>query len=347
MPEIDPRYLRTLGLIVAGGLFMAVVIFAVGLFKNDPVLPDPHALWIGGEWTHTRHAREDVDDFARLLRDNRIGAVYALVSELNFDGTWTGRPEGDNLFDEVREDVATFRTQLSQAHDNLQLFGTLNIRADLGPSGYRLDDEAVQEAIAAMSATVVHTLRFDGVMLNIEPVWSGDVHFLDIIRRVRQSIGEDALLAVSVPPDWTPEADGVPVPAVIAPGTVWSSEYKQRVALAPVNQIVVRSYNSYLTTPADYTAWLAYQVQTYAETVTPLGSRVQILIGVPTYAEDPPAHRVDVENVMSAMAGFERGLADAGDSAGVVRGVAIYAGWDATDEDWSRLRPLLSGRRIG
>jgi hypothetical protein len=347
MPEIDPRILQRLGLIVAGGIFMVVVILAVGMFKNDPVEPDANALWIGPEWTYTRHSADEVGDFARQLRDNRIGAVYALVSELNFDNTWTGRSDGDNLFDEVREDVATFRTQLKQAHGDLQVFGTLNIRADLSAAGYRLDDEAVQEAIAAMSATVVHTLRFDGVMLHIEPVWTGDVHFLDIIRQTRQAIGEDALLAVSVPPDWTPEVEGVPVPSVIAPGTVWSTEYKQRIALAPVNQIVVRSYNTYLTTPADYTAWLAYQVKTYAETVAPLRSGVQVLIGVPTYAADPPAHRTDVENVMSAMAGFERGLADAGDAAGVVRGVAVYANWDTTEEDWSRLRPLLSGRRIG
>ena len=347
MPEIGARYLRTLALIVAGGIFMVVVIVAVGLFKNDPVEPDPNALWIGPEWTYTRHAADDVEDFARMLRDSRIGVVYALVSELNFDDTWTGRPDGDNLFEEVREDVATFRTQLKQADGDLQVFGTLNIRADLSAGGYRLDSESVQEAIAAMSATVVQTLRFDGVMLNIEPVWNGDVNFLDVIRQTRQAIGDDALLAISVPPDWTPEAEGVPVPEVIAPGTVWSTEYKQRISLAPVDQIVVRSYNTYLTTSADYTAWLAYQVQTYAETVAPLGSGVQILIGVPTYADNPPAHRTDVENVMSAMSGFERGLAAAGESAGVVRGVAVYANWDITDEDWSRLRPLLSGRRVG
>ena len=67
-------------------------------------------------------------------------------------------------------------------------------------------------------------------------------------------------LAVAVPPDWTPSDAGIVVPRQIEPGTVWEQSYKQRVALL-ANQIFVAAYNAGFETAADYSAWVAYQVQ--------------------------------------------------------------------------------------
>jgi hypothetical protein len=194
----------------------------------------------------------------------------------------------------------------------------------------------VQRVIEEFCARVVHTMGYDGVLLVVEPVWNGDEDYLDLIRRVRQSIGDDATFAVAVPPDWTPTDAGIPITDLIAPDTVWDREYKQRVALRGVDVVIVQAYNSYLTTDDDYREWMAYQVSTYAEAIGDLETSTRVLVGVPTYASFELAHDERIENVVNAVAGIIQGLEDAGDLAWAVSGVAIYAEWDTDETEWEQ-----------
>ena len=96
-----------------------------------------------------------------------------------------------------------------------------------GPDGYRLDDEGVQQAVADFSQRVVSDFGFDGVFLNVEPVWNGDENFLSLVRGVRAAVGIDTLVSVAAPPDWSPANADIPVPPLIVPGTEWDDTYKR------------------------------------------------------------------------------------------------------------------------
>lgn len=334
LPQVDWRYLRPIALAGGAAIFMLAVIIAVGMFKNEPVETPSNAIWVGIEWTYANRSDSDVRDLVRRLRDHQIGTVYAHVSELNLDDTWTGRANRQNRFSEVEQDVTRFVAQFKRYYPESQLFGVLGVRADLGEDGYRLDDENVVRTVADFSSQVISRLGFDGIMLNIEPIWDGDDFYLALVRQVRQTVGDSALLALAVPPDWTPIDADIPTPSIIAPGTVWNNRYKQRVALLQVDQIVVRSYNSYLTRSDEYADWMAYQVQAFAGAVAALETDVQLLFGIPTYVDALPAHDTRVENVQSAVVGIQRGLTQAGTAAAAVRGVAIYAEWDTDESEW-------------
>ncbi|MFW5709267.1 MAG: hypothetical protein ACOCX5_03500 [Chloroflexota bacterium] len=339
LPQIDRRILQSALLLVGGGLFMVVLIIGVRLFKNDPPTVQPNALWLGTDWTYGTLEAEALDDLTDRIIDNEIGTVYARVSELNYDGTWTGRPDGSNRFAEVQDDVIAFVERFRTTALSRNLYGTVHVRVDIGEDdGYRLDNETVQQLIADFSTRVVTTLGFDGVLLVIEPVWNNDENFLNVLRQVRQAIGSDALLGVAVPPDWTPQEDGVPVTSLIAPGTIWDREYKQRVALVGTDHIVLQTYNSYLTDEADYSAWVAYQVRTYAEAIGDLGTSTRVLVGVPTYESILPAHDERIENISAAIVGVVRGLEDAGEMRSAIQGLALYAEWDTDEIEWEQLR---------
>jgi hypothetical protein len=338
LPKIDVRYLRPLIFVVGALLFMGAVIVVLGLLKSNPVEAQPNAIWIGDEWTYRQHDEDDINAFVRQLRTHHIGTVYAHISDMDIDGTWTSELGSGNPFAAVQDNVTDFAQQFKRLYPEAQLLGIVGFPVGLSEDGYRLDDGDLQQAVARFSAQVVNSFGYDGVMLNVEPVWDGDDNFLNLLRQVRQAIGEDALMAVALPPDWTPVGVDVPTPAVIAPGTVWDRQYKQRLALVRANHLVVQAYNSYLTSPEDYTAWMAYQVETYAEAIGSLGAGSQVIIGVPAYPDALPAHDVRVENMLSALDGVSSGLEHAGDNASVVRGLMIYAGWSVDDREWQLFR---------
>lgn len=338
LPPIDMRLVRYVLLGVGAVVFMVALIYAVGLFTEDPPQPDPNALWIGEDWTYETHTDEEVSAFIDQLKTNEIGAVFARVSDLNVDSTWTGRVDGVNRFAEVELNVEKFVKQIKGAAPDLELYGVVGFPVNLGEDGYRLDDENLYKVIADFSANAINQLGFDGILLDIEPVWNGDENLLALVRQVRQTIGSDALLALAVPPDWTPVDAGIPIPELIEPGTVWDHEYKQRIALLQIDLIVVQSYNSYLTRSEDYVDWMAYQVEAYAEAVTSLETDTRILMGVPTYKNVLPAHDTRVENVTTAIDGIRQGLEDAGDNAFSVQGVAIFADWDTDTQEWAQFK---------
>ncbi|MFN8531832.1 MAG: glycosyl hydrolase family 18 protein [Anaerolineae bacterium] len=314
------------GLYLIGSVvFVFAIVIILGAARNRPVEALPNALFIGTEWTYEDQTEESVYALAERLKQNQIGIVYAWVSWLQADNTWRGQ---DN-FEKVREFVRLFKLQYPEA----DLYGWVSFPVE--PNGtYRMNDAVVQQTVADFSKHVIEEFGFDGVFLNAEPVWNGDENFLSLLRTVRRTVGDNVLISAAVPPDWSPIGTGIPVPALIVPGTVWESDYKQNVALL-VDQLVVMGYNSGLTTATDYTQWMAYQVATYAETIDALSAGTQVLIGIPTYDAEPPGHDPQVENVITAIEGVKQGLQEAGDAKSTVRGVALYAGWETDEQEWT------------
>ena len=60
------------------------------------------------------------------------------------------------------------------SHPEVQLYGWVSFPVDLGEGSYRLDNVVLQQIVADFSAQVVNEFGFDGVFLNIEPVWNND-----------------------------------------------------------------------------------------------------------------------------------------------------------------------------
>ena len=335
LPKVDMKFIRPIVFGVVALVFMGVLIFVVGLFTDTPTQTPQNAIWIGSDWTYKQHSDEELATLVSRLREMKIGTVYARVSELNFDGTWTGIPSQRNRFDEVESDVKAFVAQFKAAYPEADIYGSVHFRVDIGPDGYRLNKDAYRITVADFSRQMVQNLGFDGVMLVVEPViGNNNTDFLDLVRRVRSSIGEDVLLAVAVPPDWSPEGVDIPKPIELPSGTAWDSDYKKRVALLQVDQMVIQAYNSYLKTPLDYQEWMAYQVETYANTIAELNIDTQILIGLPAYRDFLPAHDARIENIETGANGVKVGLARAGDNSAFISGVALYALWDMTDVEW-------------
>lgn len=294
MQGLNFKRLRLVAYTVGGAALIVVIVLLLGQFASeDEELVLPNAVWIGTEWTYALHEPEAVEALAERLQAHNIGTVYAWISWLQEDETWRGAEN----FGAVR----AFAEQFKEAYPQSNLYGWLSLPVNMGENNYRLDNEDIQQSIADFSARAVSDLGFDGIFLNIEPVWDGDENFLALLRKVRSEMPETVPLSVAVPPDWSPAGVDIPVPPLIVPGTEWTTTYKQSVALL-VDELAVMAYNSGLSTPEDYTAWMAYQVRAFAEAIAELGGGTQVVIGIPTYDAEPPGHDPAVENITSAVA---------------------------------------------
>jgi trans-aconitate methyltransferase len=319
---------------LAGALFILAVVFLLGRVRNAEPEDEPNAIWLGDQWTLNTPTDEQYTVLTQRLLDTRIGTIYAWVSLLQPNNAWTNTGQLDN--------ARTFAAELKQRYPQATVLGWLSIAADDAEGNDRLGDPTTRQNIADFAGRVAGDLGFDGVFLNVVPVGKNDEDYLALLRQVRLTLGEDTLLAVAVPPDWTPDVEGIPVPAQIAPGTFWDEAFKQRVALL-VDQIFVANYNSGFTSAADYTAWVAYQVQAYAEALDSLDVRTELIMGVPTYDTVLPDHDAAVENAVTAIQGIRDGQTLAGPAARVLRGIGLYAEWETTEEEWNQVRELWVG----
>ncbi len=330
LPKINFKLGRGPLYVIGSVLLVLAVIAVLGRLRNQPPEVLPNALWIGTEWTYDAYTEEQLQALVQRLRDNKIGTIYAWVSYLQDDGTW--RQETTGAWDNVK----VFRERLKALYPEVVVYGWVSLNVNLG-DGNRLDEPEVIDAVVNLSGRVITEFAFDGVYLNIEPVWDNDQNFLELLRKVRAQVGTDVPVAAAIPPDWSPLGVDFTIPAIIAPGTVWSPEYKQNVALL-VDQLLVMAYNSTLGSPADYSRWVAYQVEVYATTLAQRNIDTEIFIGIPTYDAELPGHDPLIETVPAAIDGIKLGIEEAGEAARFVRGAAIYAGWTTDETEWSQFK---------
>jgi hypothetical protein len=343
MPKIDFKRYGVYAYAGAALLVVVGVVVFLQLFKNDPAPTFPNAIWIGSEWTFEQPLADDVALFADRLRQHRIGTVYAWVSYLKGDDEWSGIASGTHTFDEVEPHVIRFVNQFRDAYPQATLYGWVSFPVDIA-GRHRLNDPAVVQKIAEFSGSVVRELGFDGVMLNAESVWEANADdYITLLQAVRREIG-DAPLAVAVFPDWSPSGVDIPKPPLIAPGTEYSTAFKQRIALL-VDEIMVMAYNSALSTSSDYVEWVAYQTAVYANAIADVDGGATVRIGIPTYDAETDAHDPDVENIATAVIGVTEGLQQAGDASGVIDGVALYASWEMDDAEWTDFNRFWLQRR--
>lgn len=318
--------LRVIAAIVGAIVVVALVVFLLGRLRNQPTGTQPNAIWLGTDWTYSTPDEGLIRAMVDRLRANRIGVLYAWVGQYQPDGTWYG---AENF-----EQVSGFVQRMRFAYPEADLLGWVHMPGAGGT--YQLDNAQTLAAVNALSGRIVDEFGFDGVVLNVDPVLSGDQAYLALLREARTGVGTDGTLAAAVPPDWTPRDAVTPLPPLIVPGTVWDDEYKQSVGLL-VDDMIVMSYNTGLTRPEDYTLWVAYQTQRFAAALAALDAGTRLYIGIPTYDAEA-RHDPSVESIAAAAEGIRLGVERAESGGTLVRGAALYADWTTDDAEWSAFR---------
>ena len=335
-PQVSTPIWRILFGISAGILIVAGVVFGLGALKGGETVTYDNGIWLDRTWTHGRVADARISEFAGRLKQNQIGKLFAYASTLNMDGRWTGGAQGEGSFMESRADVADFVQRFKERHQAAAIYAWIEIWANLDPAdGYRLDSMALHENVADFSRLLVEGLGFDGIMLDVKPLFDENDDLIRLIRSVRSAIGLEKPIAVAVPADLTPTDRGLVPLTSIAPGTMWSSNYKQRVMVS-ADEVVLLMYQSYRQDTLDYINWVAYHVETY---VNLLGGDTRILVSIPNYGGPSAAHNPSVETMSAALDGVILGVSRlAEDDKSRLTGVAIFSDEYLDQSQWNLYR---------
>ncbi len=309
--------------VIAVLILVLLIRQVVGSSSKDENKLSGNRTWLEFAWANEPVNPDSVQQLARLLKDNGIDQVYVEAAAWRTDGTLL---EGQNA-----------AALVAALHD-----ADIRALAWLRMSGDEIKQDQRQSAAVALAKKAVTEWKFDGVQLNGRAVANGSESYIQLVRSLRATIGDEALLSLTVPPDRIPTDPDIPIGPNADAALTWDGNYKQRVALLDVNEIVVMAHASGLSSTADYEKWVAYQVASYAQVLAELDHPADIIVALPTY-DAAPEHDPAIEDLRSAAQGVRLGIKQAGRAGKWVKGVGLYE-YKTTDSlEWAYFREAWLG----
>lgn len=321
---------------IAGIIVLAGLALGAFISRDIETLPLNNAIWLDRTWIYGDISDAQMGEFADRLVANQIGKAYVYVSSLGIDYRWSGGPQGTDGFMNSRVTVAQFVEAFKSKHEELDLLAWIEIWTHLdNVDGYRLDDANLHQNIADFSRLLVDQLGFDGVLLDVKPMFAGNDDFIRLIRRVRSAVGSEHTIAVAATADLTPHDLRLQDIPTIAPGTMWSPNFKQRVMVL-ADEVVLLMYQSYRQEALDYVNWVAHHVETYVKL---LEANTDILVSIPNYGGASSAHNPEIETMEAAIDGVHEGLRRLNDEeSALLSGIAIFSDEQLSEADWTLFR---------
>jgi hypothetical protein len=286
-----------------------------------------NALWARHQWVGEAHTEAQYQALAGTLRRNEITDVFFHAGPLAADGSVPPR-----LYAHAGELIAAMHRLVPGVHAQAYLGQT---RRQGGEGLLRLDDPAVRARIVETDTTFLD-LGFDGVHYDIEPVYSDDGAFLDLLDRTRDlTRARGRILSVSMEQLTLVDALQSILFTLPRAGTYLhpprpTEAYLSEVA-ERVDQVAIMTYDTELPTRSLVGRHFAWHTE---RTLKLIGDRVTVFMGVPTYRPVTSW----AEDLGTSLRGVRRGLDALGRRPARPYGVAIYAEWTTGPADWARYR---------
>lgn len=164
-----------------------------------------------------------------------------------------------------------------------------------------------------------------GIHINIEPLPSGNMDCLVLLRELRQQIPSGKVISIAAYP-----------PPTIYQQTLkvhWEKTYYQKIA-QEVDQVVIMMYDTSLRFQKLYQHLMA----SWTREVLEWSLRTEVLLGVPAYSDKGVGyHYPHVENLKNSLSGIHAGLAGYDYLPENYKGIAIYSDWEMEPKEWQYL----------
>lgn len=267
-----------------------------------------NAIWLGHKWFSGSVEAAQIDALLAKLSAHGVRDVYIHVGPLDARGFIPAPPPTS---------WANVRNRLKAS--GLRLFAWVGgvTRWSYGEAPDTIDASRpeVRAGIVKTARDLLDVGHFDGIHYDLEITPSGDAGLLALLDDTRAACG-DALLSVATPnlrPPW-----------LLVPH-LWALADFREVARR-CDQIAVMAYDTGLPSGLAYSRYVAWETRTLREALPATDLRM----GVPTFREPTRSHRPSAETPATTL----RGIAHSGAR---ITGIAIYAEWTTTDDDWALL----------
>lgn len=282
-----------------------------------------NGLWVRYKFYFGEKTDEEIDALAARLFDGRFSDAYFHVRFIKKDGTLAYRYDenAQHLLARVRESAPDTR-----------MIAWIYAGNEDGEGEVVLSDESIRQKMVEEAVWLVDECGFDGVQWDYEICPSGDKNLLKLLEETRDAIPAGAPLGVCAPVIY-------PVPINFG----WSEEYVSEIAKR-VDQVAVMCYDSGYLTPRSYVSLTRKQVKLFTNAVSKGNPHAKVLIGIPTYGPGFFSHNPRAENLRNALRGVREGLAQDGVKKDAFAGVALFADYTTSEDEWADYRRLWLGR---
>ncbi|WP_285617517.1 hypothetical protein [Actinoallomurus iriomotensis] len=285
-----------------------------------------NALWARHQWVGEPHTEADYRALAATLATNRITDVFFHAGPLEGDGRIPPsryRHAGE-LLSAMRRLAPGVRAQAYVGQVERAGGGPL----DLGDPGTRARILDTDRALLAVG--------FAGIHYDIEPVYSGDRDFLDLLARTHELTRDRGRLlsaALEQPPleDWEAPVFRALLPRVGIDYPPRPTGAYLRAVASRVDQLAIMTYDSEAPTQALAGWHFAHHTE---RILALLGDRVTVFMGVPTYRTTTPW----AEDLPTALRGVRQGIDALPRPPRRPYGVGVYADWTTSARDWATYR---------
>jgi hypothetical protein len=278
----------------------------------------------------------EVEAFVERMRVNGIRDLFIFTGSLGPEGSYPLWPLEDPRAPGVADRPIARLRQLEPSLRPVAWVG--GIHAGFRRGQVDLLKPRVRAGTALLCARLVTEGGFEGVHLNIEPARNDDDAYISLLDEVRDALPPGKVLSVAAPKIFP----AVP-PARAFTDHFWDAAFTARVA-ARVDQIAFMTYDTFMPLVKLHRAFLRFQTGAAVRAVRMGNPRAEVLLGVPTYDEYNVSHVQHVETLENTLRGIRAGLGDLGTNPSPFTGVAIYAAWTTSEEEWRSYGTLWLGR---
>ena len=176
----------------------------------------------------------------------------------------------------------------------------------------KINDTEWIETFCDSAIELLKISEIDGVHLNLEPLKSGNVKFLTILRKISEKKGGKLLSIAAYPPPTIWQRSDV---------VHWSLDYYKELSKY-VDQFVPMLYDTSIGYEKIYTNL----VRQWTKEIIVAIPNSSVLFGIPAYEDQGVGyHLPDVENVNSSVPGVIAGINQS--NSNLKYGIAIYSEW--------------------
>jgi hypothetical protein len=310
-----------------GTIFIVVMflwIFVWGLSANQPgsyYNKGNNAVWLGHEWVGEAKSDIEIQALVRRLKEHDIGTVFVHSGPLKENGDI---------------DPTTYRHSIAFVEKVKQLDADIEYQAWIGQLRGKIDlsDAEVRHNISNQCRTLAYLVGFDGIHFDVEPVWDGDLDFIDTIEECRDVIPKEKKISVALA-EFIPESF-IWFTEKIHTFENYNTEINYQNVAEHADQVVVMAYDTGLAHDWAY-EWLVKEQTIW---LTDLLDGTELFVGIPAYDEEKVGFDPEVENIGTGLRGIVKGLNNARSNEENFEGVAIYSYWEMDGDEWGTFKDI-------
>lgn len=284
-----------------------------------------NGLWLRYTWYFGEKTPAGWAALGTLLTDRQVKYAYFHVRSVG--------PNGRLKF----RDLAKARALVRRAHavaPGVQVFAWIYAENKRGDFFVDAANPHIRRTMAEEAAWLVREGGFDGIQWDYEVIHNGDPNLPALLRETRAVLPPGTPLGTCTPV-WYPD----PLPGVYG----WDEDYFAQVA-ALCDQMAVMGYDSAMYTPRLYAGLMGAQAVHVTRAAARGNPACRVILGVPTYDNVTASHWPAVENLPLALKGIREGLADPHAAPASFAGVAPFAEYTTSPEEWAAYGRLWQGR---